>query len=150
MKRTLNGKCIAIALVLLFALFGALAFVACDAPDGTERGELSSVTLILGDGEAVSFETDAKYLYGALSDYCDDHGLVLEGEESEYGFFLTRVGDLVQDEGRYIMVYHDINDVALITPGHDRKRDGKVFHSSAQGVSSLPVMDGASYLIVLQ
>ena len=149
MKRTLNGKCIAIALVLLFALFGALAFVACDAPDGDERGELSSVTLILGDGEAVSFETDAKYLYGALSDYCDDHGLVLEGEESEYGFFLTRVGDLVQGDGAYIMLYHDIDDVTLYTPGYDYEVGGKTFFSSSLGVSSLPVVDGATYLIVL-
>ena len=47
------------------------------------------------------------------------------------------------------MFYHDIDDITLYTPGHDLERDGKTYFSASVGVSSLPLRDGATYLVTV-
>lgn len=146
MKRTF-AKRLCLALSVLVLACGCVVFAACNDEDA--RGEEAVISVIIGDGEAASVTTDAKYLYGALKDLCEKEGIPLEGEDGAYGFYLTRIGDLVQGDGAYIMLYHDIDDVTLCTPGYNYEVGGKTFFSSSLGVSSLPVVDGATYLIVL-
>lgn len=146
-RRTVKRICSVLA-ALVAVLACALVFAACDHSDAN-TGEVT-VGLIIGEAEAVSVTSDAPYLYDMLVEYCAEEGIALEGEESAYGFYITRIGDMVQGDGKYIMFYHDIDDVTLYTPGFDTERDGKTFFSSSLGVSSLPLRDGATYLIVLE
>lgn len=147
MKQTKLAKPCLIVLVFVLACVFAVALVACDR--GGANTEEITVRLIIGDGESVAVTTDAPYLYDMLKEYCEANDIALEGEDGAYGFFLTRVGELVQDGGKYIMIYHDIEDVTLYTPGYDMQLGGKTYHSASLGVSSLPLRDGATYAIIL-
>ena len=144
----LAGLCLAVAALLLVGAF-ALALAACNEKGGNT--EEVTVSLILGDAEAVSVTTDAPFLYDLLREYCDENGLALEGSTSATGFYATRIGDLAEDAaaGEYIMFYHDIDDITLYTPGYDLERDGRTYFSSSVGVSSLPIRDGATYLVTV-
>lgn len=147
MKQTRIARMFAIAVAAVLMCAFAVAFVACDKGGEKNTGEVT-VNLILGDAESVSVTTDEAYLYGMLQDYCAGHGIALEAEDGAYGFFLTRVGDMVNGDGSYIMLYHDIDDVTLYTPGYDMEIGGRTYHSSSLGVSQLPLRDGATYAVV--
>lgn len=150
MKQTLKKRLCLVLVCIVLAGVVAVAFAACNdgGKDGGTAAEVT-VTLTVGDADGVTLTTDARYLYDALAGYCAESGIVLEGEEGVYGFYITRIGDLVNGQGGYIMIYHDMDDLTLYTPGYDTERDGKTYHSSSVGVSSLPLRDGASYLIIL-
>ena len=140
--------CLAVAALALVGVF-AFALAACNEKGGNT--EEVTVSLIIGDADAVSVTTDAPFLYDLLKEYCEENGLALEGSMSATGFYATRIGDLAEDAaaGKYIMFYHDIDDIALYIPDYDIERDGKTFFSSSAGVSSLPLRDGATYLVTL-
>ena len=147
MKHTLAKRlCLAAAALLLVGAF-ALMLAACDEKGGNT--EEVTVSLILGDADAVSVTTDAPFLYDLLKEYCEENGLALEGSTSATGFYATRIGDLAEDAaaGEYIMFYHDIDDIT--TPGCDLERDGKTYFSASVGVSSLPLRNGATYLVTV-
>lgn len=149
MKHTLAKRlCLAAAALLLVGAF-AFALAACNEKGGNT--EEVTVSLILGDADAVSVTTDAPFLYDLLKEYCEENGLALEGSTSATGFYATRIGDLAEDAaaGEYIMFYHDIDDITLYTPGYDLERDGKTYFSASVGVSSLPLRDGATYLVTV-
>ena len=150
MKQTLKKRLCLVLVCIVLAGVVAVAFAACNdgGKDGGTAAEVT-VTLTVGDADGVTLTTDSRYLYDALEDYCAESGIVLEGEEGVYGFYITRIGDLVNGQGGYIMIYHDMDDLTLYTPGYDTERGGKTYHSSSVGVSSLPLRDGASYLIIL-
>ena len=153
MKQTLKKRLCLVLVCIVLAGVVAVVFAACNdggqgGGDGDTAAEVT-VTLTVGDADGVTLTTDARYLYDALEDYCAESGIVLEGEEGVYGFYITRIGDLVNGQGGYIMIYHDMDDLTLYTPGYDTERGGKTYHSSSVGVSSLPLRDGASYLIIL-
>ena len=135
MKHTLAKRlCLAAAAILLVGVF-ALMLAACDEKGGNT--EEVTVSLILGDADAVSVTTDAPFLYDLLKEYCEENGLALEGSTSATGFYATRIGDLAEDAaaGEYIMFYHDIDDITLYTPGYDLERDGKTYFSASVGKS---------------
>ena len=149
MKHTLAKRiCLAAAALLLVGAF-AFALAACNEKGGNT--EEVTVSLILGDADAVSVTTDAPFLYDLLKEYCEENGLALEGSTSATGFYATRIGDLAEDAaaGEYFMFYHDIDDITLYTPGYDLERDGKTYFSASVGVSSLPLRDGATYLVTV-
>ena len=149
MKHTFATRlCLAVAALLLVGVF-ALALAACNEKGGNT--EEVTVSLIIGDADAVSVTTDAPFLYDLLKEYCEENGLALEGSMSATGFYATRIGDLAEDAaaGKYIMFYHDIDDITLYIPDYNIERDGKTFFSSSAGVSSLPLRDGATYLVTL-
>ena len=105
MKHTLAKRlCLAAAAILLVGAF-AFALAACDEKGGNT--EEVTVSLILGDADAVSVTTDAPFLYDLLEEYCEENGLALEGSTSATGFYATRIGDLAEDAaaGEYIMFY---------------------------------------------
>lgn len=150
MKQTLKKRLCLVLVCIVLAGVVAVAFAACNdgGKDGGTAAEVT-VTLTVGDADGVTLTTDSRYLYDALEDYCAESGIVLEGEDGVYGFYITRIGDLVNGQGGYIMIYHDMDDLTLYTPGYDTERGGRTYHSSSVGVSSLPLRDGASYLIIL-
>ena len=125
MKHTLAKRlCLAAAALLLVGVF-AFALAACNEKGGNT--EEVTVSLILGDADAVSVTTDAPFLYDLLKEYCEENGLALEGSTSATGFYATRIGDLAEDA----------------------ERDGKTYFSASVGVSSLPLRDGATYLVTV-
>ena len=95
MKHTLAKRlCLAAAALLLVGAF-AFALAACNEKGGNT--EEVTVSLILGDADAVSVTTDAPFLYDLLKEYCEENGLALEGSTSATGFYATRIGDLAED-----------------------------------------------------
>ena len=153
MKQTkLKRLCLVLVCIVLAGVV-AVAFAACNyggqgGGDGDTAEEVT-VTLPVGEADGVTLTTDARYLYDALEGYCAESGIVLEGEDGMFGFYITRIGDLVNGQGGYIMIYPDMDDLTVYTPCYDAAGDGQTYHSSSVGVSSLPLRDGASYLIVL-
>ena len=75
MKHTLAKRlCLAAAVLLLVGAF-AFALAACNEKGGNT--EEVTVSLILGDADAVSVTTDAPFLYDLLKEYCEENGLAL-------------------------------------------------------------------------
>lgn len=146
-RRTVKQICSILA-ALVAVLACAFVFFACDRPDAN-TGEVT-ISFIIGDAEPAEFSTDAPYVYDALADFCEENGIALEGTWSEYGFFMTRLGNLKPEGSQWIAFYHDIDDITLYDPQHNMDFDGKTWFSSSLGVSSMPLRDGATYLFVLQ
>ena len=87
MKHTLAKRlCLAAAALLLVGAF-AFALAACNEKGGNT--EEVTVSLILGDADAVSVTTDAPFLYDLLKEYCEENGLALEGSTSATGFYAS-------------------------------------------------------------
>ncbi len=138
-------KILAIALCLALA-FCALALAACG--DNTEAGT-KSVTIIIGD-DVFSEETEALYVHDLLEEMCERGDIEYEFEMDTYGATVEKLNNLLStsDWTMWIGVYIDVDDVELISPGYETTHQGKTYYSSGLGVSSLPVMDGVTYLFV--
>ncbi len=141
-----------IKVAMILTLIMALSiFVACDkiknlgAPE-TEVGE-KSVTVIIGN-QKYSVNTDAEYVHNLLLEMKETSGIIYEFSDSEYGATIEKLNALENDSAswtKWIGVYHDIDDVELITAGFDEEYDGKTYCSSSLGVENLPVRNGATY-----
>ena len=89
-KRTLA---LALAAIVLVAAFLAVYFVTREDP--MAGGKSITVEIIYDDVDrTVTIDTDEEYLGGALQ----QEGLI-EGQESEYGLYITSVDGRAADEG---------------------------------------------------
>lgn len=89
-KRTLA---LVLAAVVLVAAFLAVYFITREQPVAGDK--TITVEIIYDDVDrSVTIQTDQEYLRGAL----EQEGLI-EGQESEYGIYITAVDGRVADEG---------------------------------------------------
>lgn len=138
-----------IALVLVLCL--SLCFVACDkTPDNTDN-DLKEVVLIVGNA-VINATTEAQYVHDLLVELNANGDIQYEFENGAYGATVLKLNQLetTNDWSKWIAVYHDIDDVTLYTPGYNYTLNGDEYYSSSVGVSSLPVIDGATYVFVQQ
>lgn len=140
-------------LLVILVLVSAVGFVACDGlrnagKPGAQTGE-KAITVIVGD-ESISASTTAEYMHQLLVELDTASKLQYEYTDGQYGATITKLNDLVTtpDWSKWIGVYHDINDVTLYDPQYDTTVNGKTYHSSSVGASSLPIKSGATYLFV--
>lgn len=151
MKEQTKRKILLIAVVAMTICAFAFALTACNPP--AEEG-VKTVSVIIGDGsDPLSLTTESAYLYDALVELCEKEGLTLSAKDGAWGKTVYQIGDLIGDPTMAtsaIMFYHDIDDITLYDPKYDVTVGGQTYHSSSLGVSSLPVRDGATYLIRLE
>ncbi len=145
-KSTIITVSIILTLVLAMSIF-----VACDkiknlgAPE-TEVGE-KTVTVIIGE-DKYAVTTDAEYVHDLLLEMKEKGKIVYEFSDSAYGATIEKLNALENDSvtwTKWIGVYHDVEEMDLISAGFDVEYDGKTYHSSNLGVETLPVRNGATY-----
>lgn len=141
-------KKIAILVVFVLVLALAMSFVACN--DGNVEGGLKVVTVIIGE-DVYHASTECEYVHDLLVEMSEKNTIVYEFDMGSYGATVMQLNDLHTDSdwSPYICVYHSIDDVTI----RDMSGYGEtfiynqiVFYSSGVGVSSLPVVNGATYL----
>ncbi len=136
--------------ILIFApiLVFSLALFACDVtPENT--GE-KSVTIIIGD-DTYTLKTSKAYVHDALCELRDTQGVNYVFEDGPYGATIIGLNGLYTtvDWSKYVSTYHTIDDVTIrdmSSYATDFEMGGKTYYTSGVGVSSLPLVDGATYL----
>ncbi len=147
MFRTKSKWLIALLLVLVLSV-SMLCFVACNDNDDTQEG-VKNIKVVIGE-KSLSVSTDEEYVHDVLVELKEEGKIVYEFEMGQYGATIMKLDtfETTADWSKWIAVYHDINDITLYDPQYDIQQDGKTYHSSSLGVSSLAVQDGATYLFV--
>lgn len=111
MENTKSNKKVVVAAILLVILLAAAAILyGVFAPKVMAGSKSITVTVVDNNGEERTYEhrTDAEYLRPAAEEI---EGLVIEGEEGEYGLFIKSVNGLTADydtDGAYWSLY--VND----------------------------------------
>ena len=96
MKKQTRNIIIAVALLLALVI-GAVLIWNANKPDAQEGGKALVVTVVHGDESSkdFSFTTDAENLRSALEEQ-----ELIEGTESEYGLYVTKVDGEEADESQ--------------------------------------------------
>ena len=96
MNKKTRNIIIAVALLLVLVI-GAVLIWNANKPDAQEGGKALVVTVVHGDesSEDFSFTTDAENLRTALEEQ-----KLIEGTESEYGLYVTKVDGEEADESQ--------------------------------------------------
>ena len=96
MNKKTRNIIIAVALLLVLVI-GAVLIWNANKPDAQEGGKALVVTVVHGDESSkdFSFTTDAENLRTALEEQ-----KLIEGTESEYGLYVTKVDDEEADESQ--------------------------------------------------
>ena len=148
-----NFKKLAIVLlVLMLAASMAICAVACAKTVG-DKGTVSIVIAPATEGgEATEYVVDISKLEGkdglmaVLAYLKDKEGLTYTETASEYGAFLTQVGDLKQDESKseYIYLYTSVaKDADTSAYATTVTYKDYTLTSSGVGSSSMTIEDGA-------
>ncbi len=164
-------KFLAVLLSVLALTAGAVFMAACkpDLPDNSAGVTVTLIVLDLDKTELYKkeLETTKSSLYEVFNDFEE---LQVDSTSSFTGAFINGVaigkieennfGPYFAEEKRiegnfsdstFIAVYHDLADESLRdTSGfYDIQYAGKTFYSSNKGVSQLPLIDGATYVLKL-
>lgn len=146
------NKVAIVLLVLVLAASLVVGAVACAKSVG-DKGTVSIVIAPTTEGgEATEYVVDISKLEGkdglmaVLAYLKETKGLTYTEKASEYGAFLTQVGDLKQDEskGEYIYLYTSVAkdaDTSAYATTVDHR--GHTLTSSGVGSSSMTIEDGA-------
>lgn len=146
------------SLVALLCLVCVLStvFVLFACTDKNANDLEKTVTIVIGEGETATTETvktTGKYLVDLLIELTnrEENKLVLAGEWSKHGLYVTEVGSLkAEGSNQYICVltsdaaYKDMTEWAV-----KKEYNGTEMVSSTLGVSSLPLKDGCVYMFTL-
>ncbi len=139
MKRKLIvTSVVCLCLVALLSVF----FIGCNEVNGGKK----SITIFVGE-EKYTLVTEGEHLVDAIEELRAYHSLYIEGSDSGYGYFLTAIGSEVAEESNeYIAIltddtaHQDITDYAVT-----KVVEGTSVTTASLGVSSLPIVDGATY-----
>lgn len=150
MQKTLVALlCLVCVLSTVFVLF------ACTDKNANDLEK--TVTIVIGEGETATTETvktTGKYLVDLLIELTnrEENKLVLAGEWSQYGLYITEIGNLKQDTAQSQYVYLFISDTEyqnISATAMKREYNGTELAESLCGVSSLPLKDGCVYMFTL-
>lgn len=135
--------------VVILALLMSVLLTACANPNPGNK----TVTLIIGEGESQkvfsNHKTDAEYLIDLLDELKAEGELTYSGSESKYGIYLNQVDGVTASGYGWFAVFCTQADYQDFTEyGITRTEGGTEFVSATLGVSSLPLTDGESYMIV--
>ena len=147
------------SIILLLAVVMTLTCVLAGCPQ--ENGDIKSVTVYLVNGESVqefTFETDAKTLGTLIRARNTELGITYQ--ESTYGMYITSVKDWeIDTNSQFVSVLVSFNkiegDLMIYTdPASDYNvhyvcANGAECDSSTVGADSLPVVNGATYVLYL-
>ena len=145
-----------VAVIVCLALALVLCAVACQ-PDMPSKGEVTVVVAPL-EGEATEYKVDLSNITEgggvvAILDYLQaNNGLEYTSEDSGYGAYLTKVGDLQQNDatGEYIYLYTSVaKDFDVSEYASTVEYKGKTLNNSGEGVARMSVEDGAIIYITI-
>lgn len=134
MKKSTKITIAVLAAVVVIAAFVGVYFAF--GPKTTQGAKAITVEVVDNNGETTTYETrtDAEYLRQALEELDDATDFAIEGEESDYGLYITTVNGITADynaDGAYWSVY--VNG-----------------EYGMYGVDTQPVTDGDTYSIVYE
>lgn len=148
MKQIVKRRILLALLALLLAL-SSFIFAGCGQ---TQEQELCKVTVVLGD-KSYEAETRVRTVHELLQEM-KANGVIEAYEFSGTRFtpYVTKIDTVVgkfEVDGKYIAVFHDIDEMSLKYYGLagyvTKEHMGREFFYSNIGVALLPVVDGASY-----
>ena len=134
MKKSTKITIAVLAAVVVIAAFVGVYFAF--GPKTTQGAKAITVEVVDNNGQTITYETrtDAEYLRQALEELDDATDFAIEGEESDYGLYITTVNGITADynaDGAYWSVY--VNG-----------------EYGMYGVDTQPVTDGDAYSIVYE
>lgn len=134
MKKSTKITIAVLAAVVVIAAFVGVYFAY--GPKTTQGAKAITVEIVDNNGQTTTYETrtDAEYLRQALEELDDATDFAIEGEESDYGLYITTVNGITADynaDGAYWSVY--VNG-----------------EYGMYGVDTQPVTDGDTYSIVYE
>ena len=143
-----------ITAILLVSLI-ALTFVACINSDNDNQGAMTLVVLNGDDAKEftvdlakIPSDTDKTGLMAILDYLQSDGQLTYTAQESEYGAYLTQVGDLKEGDGNYIYVYTDVEaDKSVDAYAVQVTYKDKSYTNSGVGASQMSIKDGCTIVI---
>ncbi|MEG1663428.1 MAG: hypothetical protein RR338_05520 [Clostridia bacterium] len=159
-----------IAIVAVLVICSLATLVACsgnslqqklndmsDKLAGFEENEaVKNVTIFVGSS-GIAFQTKQNKLTATLTEMVEQSKIsTFNFNGGEFGAYLTGINGVTAGANEYFAIYHTIDDVTLkgtdFSTGEILKKYafGKDFFYSNVGISQLPIVDGASYLIVLE
>ncbi|MDD4840168.1 MAG: hypothetical protein PHE93_05860 [Clostridia bacterium] len=124
-------------------------FVACN---NTGDANAKTVTITIGE-TAYTLDTNSAYLHDALIELKEKGKIShYEFSESTYGIYITSISDLdLSVQNSFIAVYHNIDDASLIDYTEYASApvvlNNTTYNPSYVGVSTLPLENGAKYLL---
>ena len=129
-KKSNKKIIIAVSIVLAILIAGLASVYFFFGPSAQQGSKEIAVEIVFaqGDSKTVEIKTDAEYLRGAL----EEEDLV-EGDESEYGLFITAVDGVSADAAK--------QQWWCITKGGE---------TVMTGVDSTPIQDGDKFEITLK
>ncbi len=135
---------IIIALILALSL---TLFACSSTPENT--GE-KSVAIIIGE-DTYTLTTSKAYVHDALCELRDAQGVNYIFENGPYGVAIMELNELytTADWTKCVGIYHTIDDVTIrdmSSYGAGFYWNDVLYYTSGVGVSSLPLVDGATYL----
>lgn len=142
-------------LIVAVSVCAVGAFASC----GEEKGGETTASVIENNESVFAFQADksadgTKSVYDYLSDFASDGVMTFDGDESEYGFFVTAVNGVKQadDYSSYWALYTSIgtvDGVVYATPDYGTyELNGLALNSASYGVSALPVFAEETYALV--
>ena len=145
---------------IIFAVIPLFSLVACIE---TEEGN-KSVTLVVDiracsaeakDGYESGFktleaETEALYLLGLLSELAEQKRIEFDATVSSTGAFLTSFDGIISEANCYFMIYMTPDEKLSNGLWGTYNYKGETLNSAALGMSSLPLKNGYTYVIVYE
>ena len=133
--------------------------------DYEETDAEKTITVIVGD-KSTTLTTRENRMVFALSELVEKGNIsAFKYTSGSYGAFITELDAFAPQGNQYISVYHTIDNDAYkqqsgtwnpdgsftATGGFDTKDyNGATYYYSSVGISTLPVIDGATYLFLLE
>ena len=153
MKKRISS--IVLVLVIIFATF---SFAACSENDSTTttttKVKAQTITIVIGALSPTIYEVEPDRLEikeGLISvlEYLNQkHGLKYTAEDSGYGSYLTKVGDLSQRDNNYIYIYTTVEkDFDVSQYAKTIRFGGKTLTSAGVGASELTIEAGCTIYI---
>lgn len=143
-------KILILSLILICAIALCVSFTACSV----ENEGSKTITLVIGEGDTATvfedYKTNAEYLVDVLNELKAEEKITYTSTESTYGAYLTEINGLCEASNIYIAILTTITEQQDVTTYAVKREYNDIeYISSISGVTSLPIIDGAGYLIAL-
>lgn len=131
-----STKIVLAVVAAIVVVCGLIGVYAAFGPKATQGAKAYTLEVVDNNGNSKTYEarTDAEYLRQALEELSETSDFSLEGDESDYGLYITTVNGVTADyaaDGAYWSIY--VNG-----------------EYGMNGVDTQPVTDGDAYKLVYE
>lgn len=141
-------KVLTIVAVALLAIIMSVTLFACS--DTEQKAEGAKEITVIVNEQFYEVTTEAEFIDAVLLTLQSEEGLHYVASDGPYGAYITELGDMVASDSDFIAFYSTCDDIKYSWTATSKEYNGETFYSANYGADSMPVMDGITYLFVLE